>query len=294
MEYAYEWVETDGLFPIKIIYHVSDEAGYIPNHWHESIEISYVLSGKIDEIYVDGRTYTSREGDLVVINSNSIHSFTVDRGTGRKAISVFIPPELLREKGIKIDEVAFNCVSVGERDEDRLQQLQELRVILDQLTDVYLNREKDAFSNMKITALSYELLYLLLKYFQVPKESHPNIHSKKHLDRLAQIFDYIKENYQQKLSLTMIADEFGITSEYLSRFFTKHIGVTLLHYINAVRLEYAHRDLVNTDLSILEIALKNGFPNEKSFNRVFKSVYKLAPSQYRRESKVPNQELTFF
>lgn len=294
MEYAYEWVETDGLYPIKIIYHVSDEAGYIPNHWHESIEISYVLSGKIDEIYVDGRTYTSREGDLVVINSNSIHSFTVDRGTGRKAISVFIPPELLREKGIKIDEVAFNCVSVGERDEDRLQQLQELRGILDQLTDVYLSREKDAFSNVKITGLSYELLYLLLKYFQVPKESHPNIHSKKHLDRLAQIFDYIKENYHQKLSLTMIADEFGITSEYLSRFFTKHIGVTLLHYINAVRLEYAHRDLVNTDLSILEIALKNGFPNEKSFNRVFKSVYKLAPSQYRRESKVPNQELTFF
>ncbi|AYA77940.1 AraC family transcriptional regulator [Bacillus sp. Y1] len=294
MEYAYEWVETDGLFPIKIIYHVSDEAGYIPNHWHESIEISYVLSGKIEEVYVDGRTYTSREGDIVVINSNSIHSFTVDRGTGRKAISVFIPPELLREKGVKIDEVAFDCVSVGERDEDRLQQLHELRMILDKMTDAYLSREKDHFSYVKITALSYELLYVLLKYFQVPKERHPNIHSKKHLDRLAQIFDYIKENYQQKLSLTMIADEFGITSEYLSRFFTKHIGVTLLHYINAVRLEFAHRDLVNTDLSILEIALKNGFPNEKSFNRVFKSVYKLAPSQYRRESKVPNQELTFF
>lgn len=294
MEYAYEWVETDGLFPIKIIYHVSDEAGYIPNHWHESIEISYVLSGKIEEVYVDGRTYTSREGDIVVINSNSIHSFTVDRGTGRKAISIFIPPELLKEKGVKIDEVAFDCVSVGERDEDRLQQLHELRMILDKMTDAYLSREKDHFSYVKITALSYELLYVLLKYFQVPKERHPNIHSKKHLDRLAQIFDYIKENYQQKLSLTMIADEFGITSEYLSRFFTKHIGVTLLHYINAVRLEFAHRDLVNTDLSILEIALKNGFPNEKSFNRVFKSVYKLAPSQYRRESKVPNQELTFF
>lgn len=294
MEYAYEWVETEGLFPIKIIYHVSDEAGYIPNHWHESIEISYVLSGKIEEVYVDGRTYTSREGDIVVINSNSIHSFTVDRGTGRKAISVFLPPELLKEKGVKIDEVAFDCVSVGELDEDRLQQLHKLRLILDKMTDAYLSREKDPFSYVKITALSYELLYVLLKYFQVPKERHPNIHSKKHLDRLAQIFDYIKENYHQKLSLTMIADEFGITSEYLSRFFTKHIGVTLLHYINAVRLEFAHRDLVNTDLSILEIALKNGFPNEKSFNRVFKSVYKLAPSQYRRESKVPNQELTFF
>ncbi len=294
MEYAYEWVETEGHFPIKIIYHESDEAGYIPNHWHESIEISYVLSGKIEEIYVDGRTYTSREGDIVVINSNSIHSFTGERGTGLEAITVFIPPELLREKGVKIDEVAFDCVSIGERDEDRLQHLHELRMVLDQLTDAYLNREKEHFSYVKITALSYELLYVLLKYFQVPKESQPNIHSKKHLDRLAQIFNYIKENYQQKLSLTMIADEFGITAEYLSRFFTKHIGVTLLHYINAVRLEYAHRDLVNTDLSILEIALKNGFPNEKSFNRVFKSVYKLAPSQYRRESKVPNQELTFF
>jgi AraC family transcriptional regulator, melibiose operon regulatory protein len=294
MEYAYEWIETEELLPVKIIYHSYDEAVYIPNHWHESIEISYVLSGTIDGLYVDGRTYSSREGDIVVINSNSIHSFTVERGTGRRALTVFIPPELLKEKGLKIDDIAFDCVSIGEQDEERLLQLQELRMILDKMTDTYVNKESDHFSYVKLTALSYELLYVLLKHFQVPKDSQLVIHSKRHLDRLAQIFDFIKENYQQKLSLSMIADEFGITSEYLSRFFTKHIGVTILHYINAVRLEHAHRDLVNTDLSILEIALKNGFPNEKSFNRVFKSVYKLTPSQYRRESKVPNQELTFF
>lgn len=290
MEYAYEWIETEALLPIKIIYHTSDEAGYIPNHWHESIEISYVLSGTLEEIYVDGKTYTSHQGDIVVINSNSIHSFTTKRGKGKKALSVFIPPELLKEKGMKIDDVAFDCVSIGEQDEERLLQLQELRMILDQITEAYLNKEP--FSYVKLTALSYELLYHLLTYFQVPKESRPDINSKKHLDRLAQIFDYIKENYHQKLSLSEIANEFGITTEYLSRFFTKHIGVTILHYINAVRLENAHRDLVNTDHSILEIALKNGFPNEKSFNRVFRSIYKVTPSQYRRESKVPNQDLT--
>jgi AraC family transcriptional regulator, melibiose operon regulatory protein len=290
MEYAYEWIETEELLPIKIIYHTSDEAGYIPNHWHESIEISYVLSGTLEEIYVDGKTYTSHQGDIVVINSNSVHSFMVEKGKGKKALSVFIPPELLKEKGMKIDEVAFDCISIGVQNEEKVRQFQKLRKTLDQMAEVYLNKE--TFSYVKLTALSYELLYLLLTHFQIPKESRPDIHSKKHLDRLAQIFDYIKENYHQKLSLSLIANEFGITTEYLSRFFTKHIGVTILHYINAVRLENAHRDLVNTDHSILEIALKNGFPNEKSFNRVFRSIYKLTPSQYRRESKVPNQDLT--
>lgn len=158
---------------------------------------------------------------------------------------------------------------------------------LDRIIETYLQKENDHFAYVKLTSLSYELLYILLKYFQVSKEKSVGIETKKHLDRLSQIFTIIKENYNRKLSISMIAAECGLTPEYLSRFFTKYIGVTLLNYINAVRLENAHRDLVNTDLSILEIALKNGFPNEKSFSRVFKSVYRISPSQYRRETKVP-------
>jgi AraC-like DNA-binding protein len=105
------------------------------------------------------------------------------------------------------------------------------------------------------------------------------------LERLTLITNYIKENYDQSLSLDSIAQVFGLSPEYLSRFFVKHVGMTLFQYINAIRLERSYRVLMNTDHSIIQIALEHGFPNEKSFARVFKKVFQATPHQYRKENK---------
>lgn len=49
MEYSYELIKLREDLPIKMITHTSDNQAFIPRHWHESVEISYVLSGKIDQ-----------------------------------------------------------------------------------------------------------------------------------------------------------------------------------------------------------------------------------------------------
>ncbi|WP_299094002.1 hypothetical protein [uncultured Metabacillus sp.] len=50
MDYKYELVKNDDHLPIKLILHTSDKQIFIPRHWHENVEISYVLAGKIDQI----------------------------------------------------------------------------------------------------------------------------------------------------------------------------------------------------------------------------------------------------
>ena len=64
--------------------------------------------------------------------------------------------------------------------------------------------------------------------------------------------------------------------------------MTVLQYIHTVRLEKSYPDLMNTDLPIIQIALKHGFPSEKSYTRVFKSVYQMTPSHYRKSTKSKN------
>ncbi|HZH60930.1 MAG TPA: cupin domain-containing protein [Metabacillus sp.] len=54
------------------------------------------LSGKIDQIYTDGKEYESNEGDIVLINSNSIHSFSVTTGKNRRAVTIFIRYEFMK------------------------------------------------------------------------------------------------------------------------------------------------------------------------------------------------------
>ncbi|MBP2071075.1 helix-turn-helix domain-containing protein [Thermoanaerobacterium butyriciformans] len=285
MEYKYELIKNDDNLPIKIIYHTSDERQFIPRHWHESIEISYVLSGRIDDIYIDGVNYTSKQGDIVLINSNAIHSFSVDQGKNRKAVTFFISYEFIKANYPDIDQIAFDCVSINENDEQKIKLFNELRKNLDSIIKAFLNIGDDSLAHIKIMGLSYELIYLLLRNFKISKKSCGEIKTQKYLDRLTQITNYIKENYNQDLSIDVISAKFNLSPEYLSRFFKKYMGMTILNYINAVRLEKSYRDLMNTDQSITEIALEHGFPNEKSFNKVFKTFYNITPNQYRKKIK---------
>lgn len=285
MEYKYELIKNDDNLPIKIIFHTSDDAQLIPRHWHESIEISYVLSGKIDDIYIDGVHYTSKQGDIVLINSNAIHSFSVVQGKNRKAVTFFISYEFLKTNYPDIDQIAFDCVSIDQNVEHKIKIFNELRENLDSIIRAFSNLRDDSLAHIKVIGLSYELIYFLLKNFKISKKSFGEIKTKKYLDRLTEITNYIKENYSQDLSIDVISAKFNLSPEYLSRFFKKYMGMTIHNYINTVRLEKSYRDLMNTDQSITEIALENGFPNEKSFNKVFKTFYNITPNQYRKKIK---------
>ncbi|MED4039775.1 AraC family transcriptional regulator [Niallia taxi] len=285
MDYSYELIKPHKNLPFKMIIHTSDNQIFIPRHWHESVEVSYVLSGKIDKIYIDGREYESGTGDIVVINSNAIHSFSVNRGMNRKAVTLFIPHEFLKTVYPDIEQVEFDCISMGQQKSLKKRELAELRKILNSIIDAYIESEETPLAGIKLTSLSYELTYHLLKYFKVPKKYSSRIRTQKYIERLTFITSFIKENYQQNLSLEVLSNQFNLSQEYLSRFFMKHTGITLLNYINAIRLEKSLPELMNTDHPIIKIALNHGFPNEKSYNRVFKNIYRHSPSQYRKENK---------
>ena len=54
--------------------------------------------------------------------------------------------------------------------------------------------------------------------------------------------------------------------------------------MNQVRVSKAFRDLLETDYSILEIAMRSGFPDTRSFINVFRDTYGMTPSQYRKKN----------
>lgn len=286
MDFKYELIKPNDNLPVKIIIHKDRTRKIAPRHWHENIELSYVLSGEIDKIYIDGVEYTSRPGDIVLINSNAIHSFFAEEIKEVHALTILIPYEFLKTIYKNIDQVTFDCISNGEMDEERIKKYNELRKILNLVVMNFSDNENDPLGYIKITGLIYELIYFLLKNFKENKKGIGDIQTKKYHERLNKITGYIKENYNKDLSINKIASYFGLSPEYLSRTFIKYIGMTILNYINFIRLEKSYRDLMNTDHTIMQIAMEHGFPNEKSFIKVFKDNYGITPSQYRKENKV--------
>ena len=93
----------------------------------------------------------------------------------------------------------------------------------------------------------------------------------------------MKDNYTKDLSLESLAKIFGYSPTYLSRMFQKYAKTNYKVYLDQIRLEHAYKDLVNSEASIGDIAIGNGFSSSKAFSRVFKEKYGMLPSEFRRK-----------
>lgn len=101
--------------------------------------------------------------------------------------------------------------------------------------------------------------------------------------RINEIKKYVAENYYEKINVSDIAKEFGITPQYLSNFFRRETGYTIVDYILNERINVAKRLLIEKDLKIVEIAEMIGYPNPSYFSKIFKRLVGKTPEQYRRD-----------
>ena len=86
------------------------------------------------------------------------------------------------------------------------------------------------------------------------------------------------------MGLYMISEQLGISNSYLSTAFKNAYGVTVISYINRLRIDKARQLILNTDQNIKEIALAVGFSSDINFIRVFKKLENLTPTSLRREN----------
>jgi AraC-like DNA-binding protein len=81
-----------------------------------------------------------------------------------------------------------------------------------------------------------------------------------------------------------VSRECGIPAARVPQCIKEHFGLHFPQYLTAIRLAEAKRLLLETDLTIAEIAYKIGFSSVPHFNRVFKSGEGTAPKNFRRKS----------
>ena len=82
-----------------------------------------------------------------------------------------------------------------------------------------------------------------------------------------------------------LAEMFGYSDAYLSRMFREYAKVNFKTYLQDIRTSYAYRDLLNTDHTISQIALDNGFCSSRGLSKDFRKRYGVLPSEVKREKK---------
>lgn len=273
MNFTYEIIEMNQKLPIHIFLHSVD---YVTNHWHDSIEIIFVLKGKVS-VSVNDKKYDLNEKDVFLINANDIHSIQHQEDNLLLAIQIPIPD--LKEQVKDVDSYVFSCKSFL-FDENHQAEFDEIRTLLAQMMWV-INKEGEGFE-LQIQSLYFQFIYLLMKNFTDEQIKESKISSQKHIERLLRITSYVKDNFKQEITLNELAQIEFLSIHYLSKFIQKHLGMPFSKYVDTIRLDHAVKDIVFTDIPLTQIALDNGFASVKAFNRAFKEFYHQTPSEYRR------------
>ncbi|MBE5871524.1 MAG: response regulator [Lachnospiraceae bacterium] len=92
---------------------------------------------------------------------------------------------------------------------------------------------------------------------------------------------YVNDHYVEELSLTFLAEHFGVESSYFSRMFRQETGTNLMLYIAQRRIEKAKQIMRDESVSLAEVAFRTGYDDYTYFNRVFKKMTGYSPREYR-------------
>lgn len=121
-------------------------------------------------------------------------------------------------------------------------------------------------------------LEMLQKINQIMK-CHQNQVTKSVVDRAVQ---YMKEHYNEELSLEMLADQYYLNATYFSRIFRQYTGETFTDYLLELRMTKAQELLLLGKYKIYEVSQMVGYKSDKYFFRAFKQYTKLSPTEYCR------------
>lgn len=278
-------------FPYTV-YHVCipDWMKRYPLHWHDEFEMIFIYEGQ-GIFSVNGFRNLCEKGDLILVPPGSIHSIEQNQNDSAEYFNIIFSLSLLEENP---ESHCFRNYLSQLSENDCMKNLflktesnvcKKLTPLVRDLID-HRHEEYSGYE-MMIKSRLYEILYILFNENLNDKKSSPqNQREKENALRLKKILSYTKENFSHKLTIQEISKVAALSESRFMAFFKQQTGSSYIQYLNDYRLETASEQLLQTRLTITEIALQNGFENISYFVRAFKQKYNCTPNQYRKDKPI--------
>ena len=273
MQSNHEIVVPNEDLPFKMFLFEGEKGNYFRDkHWHRSIEIFMVFEGHL-KFYLNDLEQELNPGEFVLVNSNEIHA--IDSPEPNKTVVIQIPLKTFSDYFTGEQYIRFTH-------ESKKQDVQ----VVDLIREMFAAYgKKETGYDMRVKSGYYMLLYLLVSVYRELDVKDELLKQNRKLNKLTPITNYMKEHYREELSLEALAEVFGYAPAYISRMFQKYAGINYKDYMQAIRTEHGYRQLVETDMTISDISMENGFPNNKAFSKAFYKKYGIMPAEFRKRQK---------
>jgi AraC-like DNA-binding protein len=269
--------------PHRII--VSSMENGFPVHWHQEMEIVYVLEGRM-RIGINDELYALEAGDVLFVGSCELHHYEANpQGCHKIILQLGITAfdafsDLIFGQRILTPHLRANAGRDLDGEDAALREAfkRHFSTIHEEWRSRKIGHE------LVLKARISEIAALVVRRLPMePYSAQERTKRLEQLDRLNKVLKYIETEYAGDLSLGSAADIAGFSPTYFSRFFKEATGSTFVDYVNAFRANVAKRLLADGDDSVTGVAYRAGFNSIETFNRVFKKIHGRAPSSFRHK-----------
>ncbi len=237
-------------------------------HWHDYIELEFILSGEAEHIY-NSDIYSLKAHDAYIVTHHDLHAFRAISDV--ELINICFDINLIDKElsnSLLYPSNQKLCCNL------RNSQAEYLSVCCGHLIETEKAADK-YFLQMSKHIISQ----IVLEIIQSCTANEPRTPT---LSQMA--IEYIHSNFKGELSLALLADRLLVTPNYLGRIFLRDTGLSFNTYLNQIRLRYACNMLIFSKIPIKEIATMSGYSSMEYFFYIFKKQYGMTPLEFRKSN----------
>lgn len=248
-------------------------------HFHQTYEVYYLISGS-RRYFIKDRFYNLKPGDLILIKPETVHK---TQNSPNNVDGEFHERYLLSFSK-KIVNSKFSSIFSQCHYRPNKEDSEFIKSIIQKMGEE--TAKYDPYSILLYEAYLTQILTLLARkyYREIDDSSYDDNKVSSIINTVEAVAKLISNNYSDKnLSLSSLANKYGISKEYLSKSFKKHIGCGFNELLTNTRLAASTDLLLATTFSLTEIAEKCGFKDANYFTAVFKKKMGISPRKYCKQ-----------
>lgn len=270
--------------PFEISFSELDES-QLQEHDHTFFELVYILSGTGVQ-WINNNKFLYHDGHLFMITPRDTHSFDIHTTTKFVYIKfndIYIHSAVLGTENIRRLEFILQhanhrpgCILRNQTDKLLV------KPMIEAIIREYVNR--NIYSSEIITQLINTIVIIVARNIALflPEQIDENSE-----DKSLNILQYIQSNicFPEKIKARTISQHFGISPNYLGRYFKKQTNETMQQYIFNYKMKMVESRLLHSEMRINEIVEELGFTDESHLNKLFKKYKGCNPTDFRKEHR---------
>lgn len=248
-------------------------------HAHSYYEMFYLISGNCD-LWIKNSTYHLIPGNIIFIPADTLHRTSYTGSAFHERLGIEFTSNYINEFIVQfgmtwIQHHLFSKIFYLSEEYRK-----EFHHLLDQMFAE--SQSPDTFSQCMTKMHFQTLIILILRHMNHSSIQIINNGEKETDKALHTAITYINENFKNNITLNDLAQLLHLNPSYFSKKFKAANGLGFKEYLNNVRISYSEKLLLETSMSITEIAFECGYDNSNYFGDTFKKINGVSPSAFRR------------